>query len=757
MASNLNRARALYEHGSLVEAEALCRGTAHGDADRVGTLCLLAAICAGTYRYEEAIVVLREAAAHDPHRADVQNELGVHLNHLGRYDEAAEHLDRAVGLDPGLPEAHYNLANALKARGRREDAVAGYRRALELRPDLLAAHTNLGVALTALDRPDEAIACYRSALALDPRSAETHFNLGNALSSQECFEEAVSSYRQAAQISPELFQGHHNLGITLTRLGRVDEALSALGRALEIRPDSALAHNSLGSALRVGRRLAEAITSFERALKIDPAGVDGYHNLGVAHEELGNFEEASSWYRRAVQRKPEFAGAHNGLESALMRMGRYADAIDCFERALALDPGYSQTHSNLLFCADLDPSYDVPRQQAERRRWWLRHGAPLIGSIGSIPPHANRPDPDRRLRVGYVSADFMRHSAASVFGPLVKGHDPNRFEVAAYSGVAVEDDVTESLRDAVDGWCRTAGMSDEVLAQRVRADAIDILVDLSGHSNGNRLLVFARKPAPIQISGWGYATGTGLPTMDYLVSDRVRVPPDDAAHFTEEVEWLSSSLTFEPPAVAPTVGGLPALARGTVTFGALNRLSKNSPLTYTLWSRILAALPGSRLLMKAQGLGEAAGRESVAHQFEALGIERERLVLRGNTSRQDHLAAYNEIDLGLDPVPQGGGVTTAEALWMGVPVLTLAGRTSTARVGASLMTLVGLDELVADSEDSYVDIAVSAGGRLEWLANVRRDLRARVRSSPLGDRESYVAEVERFYRRVWRRWCEGLQ
>jgi predicted O-linked N-acetylglucosamine transferase (SPINDLY family) len=401
---------------------------------------------------------------------------------------------------------------------------------------------------------------------------------------------------------------------------------------------------------------------------------------------------------------------------------------------------------------DLAPGTTSGEAFAERRRWNERYGRP---AAVHIRPHDNDRDPERRLRVGYVSADFREHSAAMVFGPVVLSHDPAAVEVVCYAGVLKPDHVTARFQAAAGRWRSMLGVSDEALARQIRQDGIDILVDLSGHSGGHRLQVFARKPAPVQVTAWGYALGTGLDTVDYFFADAVTVPAEARGDFSEEVVDLPAFVAYSPVEGVPEVGPLPARARGAVTFGCFNRLSKLTPEALELWARILGAVPGARVVMKFHGLDQPAIQARVRGAFEGQGIAGERIVMLGGTNSREHLGAYGQVDLALDPFPHGGGVTALDGLWMGVPMVTLLGERIPTRMGPSILTTLGLPEFIAGTPEEYVAVAVRWARNLDELARVRAGLRERMRASVICDHRAYCRAVEDAYRWMWRRWCAG--
>ena len=460
-------------------------------------------------------------------------------------------------------------------------------------------------------------------------------------------------------------------------------------------------------------------------------------------------DDAIRLLESALALAPGETSVFNNLGLALLEAGRPADAALRFRQALLLRPDLADTHSNLIFALDADPAGDTAGQQDERRRWAARHAS---SAVRAPRRHANARDPERRLRIGYVSADFCRHSAAAIFAPIVTGHDPARFDVACYSATREVDEATESFRRRAALWRDIAKANDEQVAETIRADAIDILVDLSGHSGGGRLLVFARKPAPIQISAWGHPTGTVLPQIDALFADPVVAPPTERRLFAERIEDLPCLLTFDPPPGAPDIKPDKGSERAPV-FGSFNRAAKLGEHVLARWAGIVAGVHGARLLLKDAGFDDPGQRRRVVAALVAGGLAAERVELRGRTDRLAHLAAYNDIDVALDPWPMNGGFTTLEALWMGVPVVTLRGRSISGRGCASILTVLGRRSWIAENEDDYAATArgvmADAAGRSRFAANAR----ATMRSTPLADPSRVVVAVETIYRRLWRDYC----
>ena len=735
-------------------------------------------------RGDEAVAVLCRATALDPDHVDARFNLAHSLQALGRLDEAVAQYREVVERAPTHVAARYNLGNALQALGRHAEAESAYRGALAVEPAHVGALGGLGATLSIVGRDEEAVVTLEAALSLQPDALEAHLNLGAALQRRGLPDAAAERFRRAVEVSPNPVAAHQRVGLVLWATGQLVEALDSFHRALELDPDCADAHAALGSALCDLGRPDEARASLERALDLEPdherglrsyglvllvlgradeaieAGKrllalraddpDALRHLGDLYRQTGHRHAAEEHLRRAIALRPACSETHHSLAILSHLSGDLDGAMASFRRAIDLRPGFVKAHANLIFVRDLHPETTLADAYAERRRFQVEHAAPLAAKIR---PHANVPDPERRLRVGYVSGDFRRHSAAHAILPILPRHDPSVVEVTCYSETALEDNFTARFEAAATRWRRTLGMSDEATAELIRADEIDILVDLSAYSAGNRLLVFARRPAPVQATAWGYATGTGLDTIDYFLADRVTVPPEHRRYYAEEIIELPSILTYEPPDDLPDVTPSPATARGYVTFGSFNRWSKLTLESVATWARIVAAVPGSRIVLKSTSLDSAENLATIRRVFGAHGVTPDRIEVRGGTDQYGHLAAHGDVDIALDPFPQGGGITTVEALLMGVPTVTLLGERIPGRISGSFMHQFGLDNLVAGSVEDYVGAAVALANEVPRLARLRAELRDRLLAAPLGNGDLYTRAVEDAYRAMWRRWC----
>ncbi len=702
-------------------------------------------------RLTEAEVGYRHLLALQPERADVLFNLAAALRQQNRLREAADTYRQTIALKADYADAHYNLGNTLMTLGHADDAIAAYRCALAAKPDFARAYSNLGVAFRAQAKTEEAIAAFRQAIAVAPDDAAAHASLGAALTELGRPAEAAAAFREATRLKPDNAEAQYNLGIMVEALGRPDEAAAAYRAAIAANPQLVEAYSNLGNLLTGQGRLDDAIAYFRRALALEPSRPGLHYNLGNALNDRGAIEEAAAAYHAAIGLKPDYAEANGNLAIVLMNQGRIDEADAAFKRALELAPDNADVRSNWLFCLNYSSNRTAEQVFAAHQDWDARYGdgAPRMA-------HANDRTPERRLKIGYVSPDFRMHSVAYFLEPLLAAHDRRAVEVTCYSEVTRPDHVTARLQALADHWVSTVGMSDEALAARIQTDGIDILVDCAGHTAHNRLRVFARKPAPVQATWLGYPNTTGLGAIDYRLVDRVTDPvcAVDALASEHLIRLPGSFLCYAGASDAPEPAPPPCLTAGTVTFGSFNNPAKLSSATLDVWSALLTRLPTARLLLKGKPFVDEATRALFRARLADRGIAAERVAVTGWVAGSTHhLAFYERVDIALDPFPYNGTTTTCEALWMGVPVVTLRGERHPGRVGASLLGRIGADEWIADTEDDYVARAVALAADRQRLRALRRSLRGRVAASPLCDRVAFARDMETAYRRMWQGWC----
>ncbi|MFC3227202.1 tetratricopeptide repeat protein [Marinibaculum pumilum] len=646
--------------------------------------------------------------------------------------------------------------------------------------DFAARRLDDGVRLAAAGRIDDAVACFAAAAQAVPADPRALLNAGSLLLDQGRAAEALPWLERALSAAPADPRALCSLGTTEVRLGRTAAGFGHLhagwqaaeARAAQagddtaareaVRPMQMLASANLALALMAVGDHAAACPLLERTAGLAPERAEPWYLLALARQRIWDLDGAERAARRALQVEADNPRALANLASILKDLGRPAEAVDLAWQALRNRQWDSSLWSNLIFLLDFDSRQDTASQQAVRRHWALRFGgprnlpaapAPAVADPGAPAPAA--PDPERRLTIGYVSPDFRRHSAARAFAPLILGRDRSRLAAVCYMTSPATDDLTARFRDAADLWRDATTMSDGSLEAQIRADGIDILVDCCGHTDGHRLEVFARRPAPVQVSAWGHPTGTGLAAIDWLFTDPVVVPPQEDALFVER-PYRMESVALLRPMLDPPVAPPPFRTRGAISFGAFARAPKLTDDSLRLWAAVLQALPDSRLVLKDFGFTRPAGRAAFCRRAAALGLPAERLTFLPGTAVEAHLNAFAEIDIALDTLPVTGGVGTGDALWMGVPVVTLRGRAPAGRVSASVLTQIGLEDCVAEDAEGYVAAALRLAQAPERLDALRQRLRPALAAAPAGDRDGHVRRVEAAFRDIWRRHCAGL-
>ncbi len=673
--------------------------------------------------------------------------LGQALQALKRPAEAAEAYQRVLALDPAFDDAHFALGHCLQVCGRFSEAEPIYRRALQQSPGDVRVLANLGVLLLALGRSDEAVQLQRAARAREPAVANHAINLGIALCAQGDFAAARDVLEATLAREPENSAAMFNLAIAQRGLGELPAAVQTYRRAIELRPDYADAYNNLGNLHKELGEMSLAAEAYEAAIRLRPDWVVALNNAGCLLRTIGRFDEAEGMLRRALQLSPGLAALHDNLGNVLKDSGELDAAISCFRAALELDPEAAATHSNLVYALSFQCAEPAPIL-AEARRWNARFAVPLATEIAR---HTNDRDRERRLRVGYVSADFRDHCQSLFMIPLLTHHDQARFEIVCYSSVARPDAYTERARAACAVWREVHARSDRAVADLIRADGIDILIDLTMHMAQGRPLVFARKPAPIQVAWLAYPGTTGLDAMDYRLSDPRLDPVEWAPCYSERTVYLPDSFwCYDPLCEEINVGEPPAAARGYVTFGCLNNPCKLTDATLQLWGTVLRELADARLVLLAR---EGRQREVLLARLQRVGIAAARVRFVPFQSRADYLRTYRDIDIGLDTLPYNGHTTSIDSFWMGVPVISRVGMTCVGRGGLSQLVQLGLPELAAHSDGDYREAVVALAKDLPRLGALRKQLRSRLQASPLMDAPRFARHIEAAYRGMWRDYC----
>ncbi len=746
----LDEAIAHHQSGRLQEAEHLYRQILAQQPNHADVLHRLGVLAGQVNRHDIALDLIRRAAALQPTFPPVHYSLANALRNNNQLDQAIASYEQAIKLDPSFVDAHNNLGNALRDKGKLDDAIVCYRKALALAPGYAAAQINLGDTLRLADKIPEAITCLERAVALAPGNPAAHCLLGTALHDGERIDEALQQYREALAIAPDYLDAINNLASALRKKGQLDESIAHYRRAVALNPQFAEAHNNLGGALQDAGQIEEAITCLRRATAINPNYADAYSNLGGVLLDKGAIDEAVIVCKRAAVLNPDLAEAQGNLGRASADSGRLGEAIDYFREAVARDPKLVSAHSTMVFLMHYHPDYDSHVLYREHLNWDRHHGQPFKAFI---KPHTNDRSPNRRLRIGYVSPDFKNHVVTWNFLPLLRQHDHQQFEIFCYAKVKKPDEFSDQIRASADAWRNIIDLNEDQAAKLIRDDQIDILVDLSLHSGDHVLSIFARKPAPLQLTYLGYCSTSGLEAMDYRFSDPYFDPPDsDLSCYREKTIRLPQTYwCYQPGGPTPDVSPLPALTAGHITFGCLNNFAKASVPAMDLWIKILQQVPNSRLLLHSK-LG--AHRQRMLDYFAAQGIAADRLEFIAAIPWEQYTHLYARIDIALDPFPYNGGITSCDTLWMGVPLISLRGQTAVGRAGSSILSNVGLPELIAGDPAQYVHLAVELANDLPRLTELRRSLRDRVRQSPLMDAPRFTKNVEFAYRQIWQKWCE---
>jgi protein O-GlcNAc transferase len=608
-----------------------------------------------------------------------------------------------------------------------------------------------GVAVWAPERGDlyAAVAGLNAIASADQKGAETQNERGKTFRTAGKLAEALACFQEALRLWPDYAEACTNAGVALVALGKAEQALEYFHKAVLLKPDDPAGYNNLGTTLLMLERLDEAEAYFDQALRLRPDYLKARGGRSIIFIARRQVDEAIASFREVIRLEPNWGDAHENLATALTLAGRIEESIASYQQAMRLQPEHARAHSGLLLTLQCLPQLNASHLLAEHQLWARRHA----GIAAEAPPVSDR-HPDRRLRIGYVTGDLRDHPIAPFIEPILAAHDRQAVEVYCYADVPAPDQSTERLRRHADVWRSLFGMSDAATAHLVRADRIDILVDLAGHSSHPRLRAFAHRPAPVQATYLGYPGTTGLSAIDYRITDSVTDPPGEPEVHSERLIRLPGCFCcYSPPESAPPVNPSPALATGRVTFGSLHSLAKLNDQVLNLWCELLRAVPSARLLLARDTLSGQT-KETLARRFLDRGIAPERLEMRRVWGAPgNHQRHYADIDISLDTFPLSAHTTACESLWMGAPIVTLYGDRHASRMTASILTAVDLAELVARTPTEYVEQAVRLAAEPETLSTLRAGLRDHVRRSPLCDGPTFTRALEQLYRQMWKDCC----
>ncbi len=743
-----------FRAGNLRDALTEAKKAADIDRQNIKLQNLVGAISNETHDPGTAVQYLRHSLSLDEHQVEAQFLLGNALSALGLYDEAVHAYDMALSMDPKHVFSYVNMSQCLdqfKQHGKAERAL---HRALEIDPSSPEANAALAEILIRKTQYELAEKHARTAVNAAPDRIPVLLTLAKALRFLNRYSEAEELYRSTLDVHPHDASLLVELGSVLREQHLFEAAEEHYESALKLAPKDHKVLRGAGAYFQSVRNFQKAAELYERYVDMNPDDAGMLNNLAIVFRELNRFEDSEQYYLECAKRDAHPAYVFNNLGILAMEMAKPRESIEYYRKSLEANPNYTNAHSNMLFYMNYLDDMSVSDLFEEHKNWAAWHTEPLLPGTEVFP---NAPDPDRPIRVGYVSADLYGHAVSYFIESALKHHDPAVCEIYCYAHVATPDAMTKQLQAYTNHWRFITKMKDVDVAKLVREDKIDILVDLGGHTAGNRLRLFAMKPAPIQVTWIGYPNTTGLTTVDYRFVDAITDPVGEADDYHTETLWrLPRSFTcYNPQYSVEPSRVLAAEETGQVTFGSFNNASKISALSVETWSRILKQVEGSRLILKSASLVDEGTCTRFHEMFESHGIPSERVEMFGKMGSNDHMQFYGHIDIGLDPFPYNGTTTSCEALWMNVPIVTMLGDRHAARVTASLLAQVGLGDLAANSPDEYVQKAVDLANDRPRLAHIRATLREDMINSPLCDHEGHTREVEDAYRAMWHTWCEA--
>ena len=771
----LQDAQTAFSEGRLSDAEDICREILGKDERCAGAWHLMGQMAALQGDMETASEFASVACELDPQNAEFVRELADVFLRKKELESAEQQVRRALELSPDSPEglvllgrimaekedktasleafqdalrlrkdyaegfSHY--ATALQKFGRGKDAISQIRKACVLEPDSVELQTNLAILLEQNARYVDALAAYGKAARLNPNVGFVWFRQGKLLNGLKRYAESIPVLAKAISLPGQLGDYHYEYGLALHMSKRFQEALVHYEKALSMGYNTAALQCNRGVIYKDLRKGGDAIMAFHAAVKMDPSNVSYLNNLGAAALELGLNTEALECFEQAVEKNPKLPTARNNIGNLLKDRARGMDALPQYRKSMELNPDDRDAPSNYLLCHMYIPDIDPKLVFEEHKKWGISTTKKFPPAFKSKPREAGA-----KIRVGFLSADLCHHPVAHFIEPIFRGYDRERFEFVAYGDQRKSDEFSARFAKQVDLWRETSSYDDRALAKLIHDDRVDILFELAGHTAYNRLGVFALKPAPVQVSYLGYPGTTGLPTIDFRITDALTDPQGTTEHLHTEklIRVPECAWCFEPDASAPELEPLPALKNGFVTFGCFNNMAKLNPSLFETWAEILLRVPGSHLRLKARTLTDDGVRKELKSYFTERGIEDDRLDFFGHTRKIiEHLGHYHSVDIALDSFPYHGTTTTCEAMWMGCPVVTRAGKTHVSRVGVSLLSAVGLQEFITDTREAYIEKAVALATQTDRLQELRSGMRERLRQSVLMDEKRFVQGFEK--------------
>jgi predicted O-linked N-acetylglucosamine transferase (SPINDLY family) len=773
--ATLQDARMAFAEGRLTDSEDICREILGKDERCAGAWHLMGKMAALQGDLEAAGEFASVACDLDPQSAEFLRDWAEVFFQKKELESAEQQVRRALEISPDSPEGLNLLGRILAEKDDKHPALEAFQSALRIRKDYAEGFSHYATALQKFGRGKDAISQIRKACALEPDSVEFQTNLATLLEENTRYVDALAAYGKAARMNPsvgfvwfrqgKLLNGlmryaeavpvlekavslpgqvgtyYYEYGVALHKTNRFQEALDQYDKALAMGCNTGALHCNRGVIYKDFRRGGDAVMAFYAAVKLDPANVSYLNNLGAAAFELGLNSEALECFEQAVEKNPNLPTARNNIGNLLKDRARGMDALPQYRKSMELNPDDRDPQNNFLLCHMYIPDMDPKVVFEEHRKWGLSTAKKISSAFKFKPRVAGA-----KIRVGFLSADLCHHPVAHFIEPIFRGYDRERFEFVAYGDQRKSDDFSARFAKQVDTWRETSSYNDQALAKLIYEDRIDILFELAGHTAYNRLGVFALKPAPVQVSYLGYPGTTGLPTIDFRITDAFADPQGTTEHLHTEklIRVPECAWCFEPDAAAPEVQLLPALQKGYVTFGCFNNMAKLNPALFEAWAEILLRVSGSHLRLKARTLTDDGVRKELMGYFTERGIEEDRLDFFGHTKKiADHLGHYHSVDIALDSFPYHGTTTTCEAMWMGCPVVTRAGKTHVSRVGVSLLSAVGLQEFITETREAYIEKAVALAAQTDRLQELRSSMRERLKNSVLMDEKRFVQGFEK--------------